>query len=119
MTDNDKRRFTRVPFDAEVVLHHGSRTWSSDLIDVSIKGLLTVAPAGFDVALGESLGVDLILNEEVSIDTRCTLVHCTSLRLGMRIDRIDMESIMHLRRLLELNLGDPELLERELSGLHA
>lgn len=118
MTDSDKRRFTRVPFDAEVVLHHGARAWPTDVVDVSIKGLLAVAPEGFDVEPGESLGVDLILNEEISIDTQCTLVHRTGERLGLRIDRIDMESIMHLRRLLELNLGDPELLERELSGLH-
>ena len=118
MADNNKRRFTRVPFDAEVVLHHGGMAWPTDLVDVSIKGLLAVAPEDFDVAIGESLGVDLVLNEEVSIDTQCTLVHRTADRLGLRIDRIDMESIMHLRRLLELNLGDPELLERELSGLH-
>lgn len=118
MSDNDKRRFTRVPFDAEVVLHHGTRAWPSDLVDVSLKGLLAVCPAGFDVDVGETLGVDLVLNEEVSIDTQCTLVHRTGERLGLRIDRIDMESIMHLRRLLELNLGEPELLERELGALH-
>ena len=118
MTDNDKRRFTRVPFDAEVVLHYGARAWPTDVVDVSSKGLLAVAPEDFNVAPGESMGVDLILNEEISIDTQCTLMHRTGDRIGLRIDRIDMESIIHLRRLLELNLGDPELLERELSGLH-
>lgn len=114
---NDKRRFTRVPFDAEVILHHGAKAWPSDLVDLSIKGMLVVAPEGFDVAAGATLDVDLILNEEISIDTHCTLVHRTGERLGLRIDRIGMESLMHLRRLLELNLGDPELFERELSGL--
>lgn len=116
MTSN-KRRFTRVPFDAEVVLHHGDDTWTSDLVDVSLKGLLVVAPAGFALPAGATLEADLMLNEEVAINTHCTLVHNTGGRIGLHIERIDMESIMHLRRLLELNLGDPELLERELSGL--
>ena len=116
MTDN-KRRFTRVPFDADVVLHHDGDAWTTDLVDVSLKGLLVVAPAGFALTAGTTLSVDLMLNEEVAINTECTLVHHTGTRVGLHIDRIDMESIMHLRRLLELNLGDPDLLERELSGL--
>ena len=115
--DQDKRRFTRVPFDAEVELRQGTRAWTSDLVDISLKGALVVAPAGFTVEAGTTLEADVLLNEEVAIRTQATLVHRTGERLGLRIDRIDMESIMHLRRLLELNLGDPELLERELAGL--
>ncbi len=117
MSDNDKRRFTRIPFDAEAVLHYNTKAWPTDLVDVSLKGVLVVAPEGFAARTGEPVGVDLVLNEEITISTSCTLVHRSPDRLGLRIDRIDMESIMHLRRLLELNLGDPELLERELSGL--
>jgi hypothetical protein len=116
VTDN-KRRFTRVPFDAEVALRYDGDVWTSDLIDVSLKGLLIMVPAGFSAPVGTSLEADVLLNEEVSIETICTLMHRTGDRIGLRIDRIDMESIMHLRRLMELNLGDPDLLERELSGL--
>ena len=117
MSDQDKRRFTRVPFDAEVALRVGGDIWTTDLIDVSLKGLLVAAPAGFAGETGSRLDADILLNEEVSIRTECTLVHQTGERLGLHIDRIDMESIMHLRRLIELNLGDPALLERELTGL--
>ncbi|HXK57002.1 MAG TPA: PilZ domain-containing protein, partial [Gammaproteobacteria bacterium] len=37
--------------------------------------------------------------------------------LGLRCVSIDMESIGHLRRLVELNLGDAELLHRDLESL--
>ncbi|MCG8610315.1 MAG: hypothetical protein MI864_07240, partial [Pseudomonadales bacterium] len=30
---------------------------------------------------------------------------------------IDLDSITHLKRLIELNVGDPSLIERELSAL--
>lgn len=113
----DKRRFTRVPFDAEVLLRRDARSWPSDLIDISLKGLLVRLPDGFDVPVGNAVDVDVLLNEEVTIATQCLLMHRTGERIGLRIERIDMESVMHLRRLLELNLGDPELLERELSAL--
>jgi hypothetical protein len=37
--------------------------------------------------------------------------------LGFVCRHIDLESISHLRRLVELNLGDESLLERELAAL--
>jgi hypothetical protein len=37
--------------------------------------------------------------------------------LGFVCQYIDLDSISHLRRLVELNLGDGSLLERELAAL--
>jgi hypothetical protein len=45
------------------------------------------------------------------------LVHREGHQVGLRCREIDIESIAHLRRLVELNLGDEDLLERELSAL--
>jgi hypothetical protein len=39
--------------------------------------------------------------------------------VGLRCDRLDVDSMSHLRRLVELNLGDPALLERDLQSLIA
>ena len=36
---------------------------------------------------------------------------------GLICRNLDIDSATHLRRLVELNLGDPKLLERELSAL--
>jgi hypothetical protein len=38
-------------------------------------------------------------------------------RIGYRWEKIDLDSFSQLKRLVELNLGDPELLNRELSAL--
>jgi hypothetical protein len=45
------------------------------------------------------------------------VVHREWTLVGVRCVEIDLESISHLRRLVELNLGDAELLHRELSAL--
>jgi hypothetical protein len=39
--------------------------------------------------------------------------------LGFQVQYIDLDSATHLRRLVELNLGDPALLEREFENLLA
>ena len=38
-------------------------------------------------------------------------------KIGLQCESIDLDSITHLRRLVELNAGDPALLDRELSSL--
>ena len=45
------------------------------------------------------------------------VVHVEGRYAGLRCLAIDLDSVTHLRRLVELNLGDPALLERELSAL--
>ncbi len=47
----------------------------------------------------------------------CRLPTSENGELGLRCEDIDVDSITCLRRLVELNLGEPELLERELSAL--
>jgi hypothetical protein len=46
-----------------------------------------------------------------------TVTHVAGRRVGLRCDNIDIDSVTHLRRLVELNAGDPNLLDRELSAL--
>lgn len=45
------------------------------------------------------------------------LAHDDHGQLGFVCLHIDLESIEHLRRLIELNLADPQELERELGAL--
>lgn len=45
------------------------------------------------------------------------LAHVEGERSGVLCRSIDLESITHLRRLIEMNLGDAALVERELAAL--
>jgi hypothetical protein len=47
------------------------------------------------------------------------ITHVEGLYIGLACRNIDLDSVTHLRRLVELNLGDVALLERELSALVA
>lgn len=47
------------------------------------------------------------------------MAHCNGEQAGLLCLTIDIDSVTHLRRLVELNLGDTDLLERELSHLIA
>jgi hypothetical protein len=45
------------------------------------------------------------------------IAHVNGTQLGIRCIEIDLESITNLRRLVELNMGDEETLNRELGAM--
>ena len=113
----ERRRFKRIAFDARTGLSQGESTWSVKLIDLSLKGLLIERP---DPWLGnpqQDFLVDIHLGEEADIIMDVQLTHEDHGQLGFVCRHISLESIERLRRLIELNLADPQELERELGAL--
>ena len=116
----DKRRFSRVAIDGEARLSCRSKSWSSRLLDVSLKGALISTPEGWIGAVGDSCRLELLLGSgEVTIGMDGTIAHAEAGHLGFHCEHIGLDSISHLKRLVELNLGDERLLERELGELSA
>ncbi|GGY46642.1 cyclic diguanosine monophosphate-binding protein [Bacterioplanes sanyensis] len=113
----EKRHFQRVSFLQPVQIQHASGTFESQCLDISLKGILLVCPEGSNWQPGDELTVTLVLSELESIDMICTLVHCHGDVMGCQCDSLDLDSMTALRRLLELNLQDPEEVHRELADL--
>ncbi len=89
----------------------------SKLVDVSLNGALLENPASIAWAQGDQVKIAIKLGDEVSIEMDAEVAHVSDQQTGLRCHHIDMESISHLRRLVELNLGDQALLERDLEAL--
>jgi hypothetical protein len=113
----DRRRFKRIAFDARTELSQGEFIWPVKLIDLSLKGLLIEKPEPWLGNREWHFRVDVHLNEDVAIKMDVQLTHDDHGQLGFVCKHISLESIERLRRLVELNLGDPKELERELGAL--
>lgn len=114
----DKRRFHRIDFDAPCDLHCRDNVWPTEVLDISLKGVLVRRPEDWDVPLTEPCEVIVHLNpQEAGIVMAVELRHVESHRLGFRCQYIDIDSAIHLKRLVELNLGDQSLLDREFAHL--
>ncbi len=117
-SSNDKRRFSRVDFNTSTTISSGNHHWQSHLVDISLKGALINLPDGWGGSIGDEYKVAVILKEdEVAINMTASVAHIQDSNIGFRCEHIDSNSITHLRRLMELNLGDAELVNRELSML--
>lgn len=119
MTDtaNERRRFQRIAFDAPTVIAQGERRWTATLQDLSLKGLLIETPAEWDGDPEQPFEALVQLGDEATVRMETVLARTQEGYLGFVCQHIDLDSISHLRRLVELNLGDEELLERELAAL--
>jgi len=115
----DQRHFSRIPFDCDAVIKVDGNQWTTQLLDVCLNGVLLIRPRNWQPNIGTECQVTLILHEEdvlINMD-QASVAHCHVDRVGLQCMIIDIDSISHLRRLVELNLGDPELVNRELAQL--
>ena len=97
--------------------HAGNRRWPVKLLDLSLKGLLVQRPTPWLGDRNQIFSVDIHLSEETEIRMDVQLTHEEHDQLGFVCRYISLESVSSLRRLIELNLGDPQELERELGAL--
>jgi hypothetical protein len=115
----ERRTFSRIPFTGRVTVQRNQAKWATDLLDISMKGVLVSRPVDWPVEPGENFHLKLSLDDrnQFTIAMDASLIHDSNECLGFCCDHIDLESMTHLRRLLELNLGDEERVNRELSAL--
>lgn len=118
MAADEKRRFHRILCDGEVIVRYGESIFKAPLIDLSLKGALTHRPTEWTAAVGTACRLEILLdNSEAPIMMDTVVAHVESDHIGFRCEHIDIDSISFLKRLIELNLGDPAILERELKAL--
>lgn len=113
----NNRHFRRIPFEAQVTLHAGANTWTGELLDVAMKG----AMVGMEAPLPDALGTEFTLGialpgTPISLEFQAELIHCEEMRYGFKFISENLETLTHLRKLIELNTGDAETTRSELSA---
>ncbi|MGH8549329.1 MAG: PilZ domain-containing protein [Methylococcales bacterium] len=119
MAGNERRQFHRIVFEAPVLLSNGQRTWPVQLIDLSLRGCLLNVPKDWTDQADTGYRLTVQLSDSTEIRMNLTLARRTPDQIGFQCTGIDLHSICELRRLVELNLGDSTLLERDLNSLTA
>lgn len=119
----EHRSFHRFPFDGRGLLSIGHARRVHCLVrDVSINGSLIELQDEVQAATGEAGELGLILrgkvrDNEVTLEFGIEVAWQDGQLLGCRFVRVDPESFDYLRVFIADNLGDPKLLDRELTKL--
>jgi len=113
----DRRAFRRIRFDGEVRLYSGKAMWPTRLHDISLHGALIERPDGWEGQAGRTQRLGLRVATGLIISVSAVIAHAGGRYIGYRFGRIDFDSFVRLKRLVELNLGDAETTARELASL--
>ncbi len=113
----ERRQFNRVAFRAPATLSINGEMVKCEILDLCLHGVLLSLIDQSSLDLDSISQLTIPLDEEHIISMEIKLTHQNGSELGFECQHIDLDSITHLRRLVELNLGDSKLLEREFSVL--
>ncbi|ERM59449.1 hypothetical protein M565_ctg3P014 [Vibrio cyclitrophicus FF75] len=91
---------------------------SGSVQDLSLHGLLIQCDDFQQLSHDIPVQVSFTLaNSDINIQLEATIVSTINTSMRLRIEHLDIDSISHLKRLIELNVGDDELLYREIEHL--
>jgi hypothetical protein len=114
----ERRRFSRIAFQRSAELVLGANRIEVEVVDISLNGALLKVTGDFTGRRGQPCSLTIRLEpSDDEIHMIGEMAHVEEGRVGVRREEIDLESMAHLRRLVELNLGDPTLLDREFDAL--
>ncbi|WP_150137757.1 PilZ domain-containing protein [Candidatus Enterovibrio escicola] len=114
----ERRKFFRIVFRVPATIRQGCISWSSRIFDLSLKGALLEVPIDWKLGNEDDYSIQFQLNEsDIYIDMDLKLIKECGKYLRFKIDHIDIDSASHLKRLIELNVGNDVLLHRELAQL--
>ena len=115
----DQRRFERIKFDANAHFEFNDQFIQGKLQDISLKGALIRLSHSFDGILDGNLG-DLIItlnDDKTRLTFGVTVVYQHGLDIGFECFNMDFQTAEHITKLLSVNLGSEDLLDRELDKL--
>ena len=115
--DKEKREFHRIFYNSGAKLTTENQLLDCEIVDICLNGCLLRFNQAWNGNLEYLHKLDLELSEDNIISMELSAAHIIDNLVGFKCEHIDIESITQLRRLVELNLGDSQLLERDLMSL--
>ena len=114
----DKRQFSRILFNAECTIHQNDMEWPTELQDISLKGILARKADHMKIDSDASCEATIRLSgSDQFIVMSLDYSHEDNSSIGFKCKYIDIDSMTHLKRLVELNIGNGDVLMRELDSL--
>ncbi|MCG7530829.1 PilZ domain-containing protein [Psychrobium sp. MM17-31] len=113
----EKRIFQRVLFSHDAKLICNGESHTVQVLDLSMHGFLCTQPSSAHINLNDEATLIMTLEQGRKIVMESTVVHIENSHLGMDCHHIDIDSVSELKRLIQLNLANDELLNRDLGLL--
>jgi len=111
----DKRHFSRINFSAPVQLTYENAEYKGELLDISLKGALIRLKTDISMKKGDYCNLRIRLpRSDIDLTFQVVLVYFHKDKYGFKFLSEDIDTITHLRRIIELNIANQEQIIDEL-----
>ena len=105
----EKRDSSRFPFNIPVKIKDGHSYFKAHCLNLSKKGILLEDPNDLKLHIGDICTLELILdNSTITLTIQAELKRLHQNQKGFQFQEIDLDSFIHLRRIIELNSENPD-----------
>ncbi|MGO1298300.1 MAG: PilZ domain-containing protein [Vibrio sp.] len=111
--------FVRVTYTAPVKLLQGDTlSFHGSIHDISIHDLIITCQPPASLDTNKIVDVILILPDtDIEIDLSTKITELAENYIKLDVDHIDIESLVHYKRIVELNMGDDKKFHEDLEHL--
>ena len=119
---SERRKFSRIKFQCHCSLIFDGKIPAHDfdasLVDISLNGALIAVTTLSPNVIHEQVQINLILEgSDIQLLLNGIVCHQQELLLGIQFTTIELETMTHLKRIIELNLADNDEMHREFEQL--
>jgi len=114
----EKRRFSRVSFAEKSIIEFQGSSFEVDILNISLKGALVQLGGEFNCRRGDNWKLSFHLgNSDIILEFMAVVVHTSGIQAGVKFLETDLNTMIHLRNLMEVRTMDPEKVRGELDFL--
>ena len=115
---NDAQLLSRFPYHANAVLIRLPRLYEVTLIDISAHGALVGLKGNAEIMVGDQTRLRVLTEKgNQAFEVEALVAYRLEQSIGLKMSSIDHHAKRTLHRLIEMNLGTPDLDSRTLPAL--
>jgi hypothetical protein len=114
---SDRRRHPRFPFHTRATVRLDACEFSGTLVDISLAGALFAGHAETRSKIGEPCNLKVFHGARPDVTIAGAVIHAREHLVGIEFSSVDEAVAKALRHMVELNLGMPRLLSRDIAAL--
>lgn len=116
MSEQDRRNFSRIEYNAKVLIEQGEHKSVGSVIELSLNGVLIDSKSKLDVT--QPVDIQIIIDEfSPAIHQKAEIVHHQDQQYGLKTLEIDIDSMLQLRTIISMHNDDPDEIHRESKAL--
>lgn len=107
----EKRKLSRVNFNIRALLSYKGLNFEGDVENLSLSGIFIRTGNKLDIGLNETMDIKINMlgsSSDLNINLKGIVVRNDEKGIGLKFEKVDLDSFIHLKNIIAYNFGDED-----------